>query len=187
MRLWQKASLMTVDELKNLSEKDLRSYTRSAVNSARERARELEQAGLTSYSEAYRAMQKGGKKGQGIFTTSKKKTRLELMRELNRSIGFLNAKTSTIEGAERRRQWMIKKFGTDDWEVVGPILDRYHEIMNENSKLAQKFRDFVHVLDSDRAQDVVAEYKDSGTLEDMVKALRRMNREDKKKIRHWSP
>lgn len=182
MRLWEKAKTMDLRELQNLSEEELRRYARSAVNSARERARELEEAKLTSYSEAYKAMEHGGSKGQGMFTLAGKKTKLEIIRELNRATGFLEAKTSTIEGANNRREWMVKKFGTDNWDIVGPTLDRYHELMKSTNKNAERFRAFLAVLDSDRVIDIVHRYK-TGTDEQLLAELEKANYADKKALR----
>lgn len=118
------------DEIVDLTEDELKAVLRSAVQAANYRIRELQRFGYEEYSDAYRAAMEGTKLGKGTFTASGKNTKIQMRKEVNRALSFIRAPTSTIPGAEKRREWYLERFGTDDPEELKAFFKRYHELVD---------------------------------------------------------
>lgn len=190
MKLWEKGILLDYDDIKNLSEAELKSYARSAVNAARKRRRDLEQAGLARYSEAYRATEQGTKLGSGQFTIPKASTTKDIRKELQRALRFLKAKTSTLEGASARKRWYAEMLGTADMDSIDQFFDLYNELFyaprtSQAAGIAGRLAKYTGQFQkSDILVKVLWRYKEQGldTVEQKLQEIgRKINRAERER------
>ena len=170
---WAKILDWDFEDFYPLSIEELRLNLRSVAREASRRQTQLNKRGLEIFSEAVRALETGGKRGKGRITYSKSiDTRQSIIREIRRGIGFLNAKTSTVSGAEERRAWFQERFPGVTGEDVSRFWELYDSVYGPGSKIAG----FANALGSTRVQRTIYEAMRDGAepgTREYVEAFRR--------------
>ena len=118
-------------EINKLGTKELRKAVRVLADTANKRIRRLDERGLRPP-----AVEKVFRSGRTGFSTAGK-NRNALLKEFLDASNFLNAKTSTIKGAERQKARMGKSVGgdlTDEqanklWKAVGRMQELHGDSM----------------------------------------------------------
>lgn len=156
---WAKILDWDFEDFYPLSLGELRLYLRSVAREASRRQTQLNKRGLDVFSEAVRALEVGGKRGSGAITYRKSlDTKQSVIRELRRGIGFLNAKTSTIEGAIERHEWFESRFPGLTKEDVKKFWNLYDSVYGPGSKVAG----LANALGSSRVQRTIYETMKNG-------------------------
>lgn len=102
----------TLGELNRMTKKELISYGKSKAREANKRISMLKNKNLSGFSQAVGATQKGGKrKRTGSFKLNENMTRNEVLSEVMRIEGFLNAETSTVKGALAQKKSLTRLLG----------------------------------------------------------------------------
>lgn len=131
---WEQYMGAEYEEISAMGEQELKTLLRSTIIEANKRWRELEKFGYNVYSEAYQAqktrMGDSYKKGNTPFKADFSVSAPKLRKQVLRNMGFLKAPTSTIPGAEKRRQELIDLFGTDDPAQITPFFELYHKLVD---------------------------------------------------------
>ena len=137
-----------------LSIEELRLNLRSVAREASRRRTQLNKQGLDIFSEAVHAMEKGGKRGKGPITyKAALNTRQSIIREIRRGLSFLNAKTSTIPEATKRKEWFEKHFPG----ITGDEVKKFWEMVDNAYGSESKVAGFANALGSERVQNTVYE------------------------------
>jgi hypothetical protein len=174
---------LTMNEVMNLSEEniehatkeELAKYTRVLADVGNKRLKRLESTGYDEISPAYLTVEKGGKRGQGKFST-KGKTRNQLLAEFTRAKGFLNAKTSTVSGSKKLQADVKIRLGNNvSIDEQKRIWEIYNELKSKNYALFS-------IIGSDRIQKLVAEKSElfdnvTDAIEGIQKEMKQIHKE----------
>lgn len=145
---------LSLEDLNNLSDTELRKVVSTMRSTARKRYERLQKAGLNKMVDTY--FKKGAKNTEELLPTVKGMDRITLLNEYARYRRFLSSKSSTVKGARqvlKQQKQFIKQEIDRDFNVEETL--RFFDLY----ELAKKL-EVGRVLDYNVVRDITAEVYD---------------------------
>lgn len=155
------------DTISALSDKELRKIVGQMRDVAHKRIKRLQETRLDLISPAVDTVRVGGKVKP--FSTKNIKTRLQLENTFLKARNFIKAKTSTVTGAKRYRDYFIDNV----FEEAGKNLttDQMSEVFKAYGKFRDNYGDYVSQLGSSVIQKYMVERAKGGLTNEEIYEL----------------
>lgn len=155
------------DTMSALTDKELRKIVGQMRDVANKRIKRLQETRLDIISPAVDTVRVGGKVKP--ISTKNIKTRLQLENTFLKTRNFINAKTSTVKGAKKYRDYFIDNV----FENAGKNLttDQMAEVFQAYGKFRDNYGDYVSKLGSPVVQKYMVERAKDGITDEEIYEL----------------